>query len=225
MLKFNDPFATDCIADDVWGQTSFTNRSRPGTPTASSLNMNSVFSAGVEVDAANNLWVADSGNSRVLRFPAGSKTADLVLGQSSFTTADSGSGANQMNRCTGVRVHPVTGEVFVLDGEAASNGRLLIFTPPFSSGMSAARIIGQASTSDSPDGLHYARGFCFDPQDTNAVWVADGGHRRILKFHTRTGAMLDVIGFNNFTNTGGQQLPWLGWHDSRHGSVRRVHQF
>jgi sugar lactone lactonase YvrE len=209
VLKFNDPFATDCIADDVWGQTSFTNRSRPGTPTASSLNMNFVFSAGVEVDAANNLWVADSGNSRVLRFPAGSKTADLVLGQSSFTTANTGSGANQMNRCTGVRVHPVTGEVFVLDGEEASNGRLLIFTPPFASGMSAARIIGQASSSESPDGLHYARGFCFDPQDTNAVWVADGGHRRILKFDTHTGAMLDVIGFNNFTDTGGSN--YRGW--------------
>lgn len=209
VLKFNDPFATDFIADDVWGQTSFTNRTTPGTPSASSLNMNSVFSAGVEVDAANNLWVADSGNSRVLRFPPGSKTADLVLGQSSFTTANSGSRANQMNRCTGVRVHPVTGEVFVLDGEAASNGRLLIFTPPFSSGMSAARIIGQASNSDSPDGLHYARGFCFDPQDTKAVWVADGGHRRILKFQNRTGAMLDVIGFNNFTDIGGNN--YHGW--------------
>ena len=214
VLKFNDPFATDCIADDVWGQTSFTNRSRPATPSASSLNMNFVFSAGVEVDAANNVWVADSGNSRVLRFPAGSKTADLVLGQSSFTTADSGSGADQMNRCTGVRVHPVTGEVFVLDGEEASNGRLLIFTPPFSSGMSAARIIGQASSSDSPDGLHYARGFCFDPQDSNAVWVADGGYRRILKFDTRTGAMLDVIGFDNFTNTGGNN--YHGWDGTIH---------
>jgi sugar lactone lactonase YvrE len=214
VLKFNDPFGTDCIADEVWGQTSFTNRSHPGTPTASSLNMNSVFSAGVEVDAATNLWVADSGNSRVLRFPAGSKTADLVLGQSSFTTADTGSGASQMNRCTGVRVHPVTGEVFVLDGEAASNGRLLIFTPPFSSGMSAARILGQASSDDSPDGLHYARGFCFDPRDTNAVWVADGGYRRILKFHTRTGDMLDVIGFNNFNNTGGNN--YHGWDGTIH---------
>ena len=116
VLKFNDPFATDCIADDVWGETSFTNRSSPATPSASSLNLTRGPSAGVEVDAANNLWVADSGNSRVLRFRAGSKTADLVLGQSSFTTADSGSGANQMNGCTGVRVHPVTGEVFVLDG-------------------------------------------------------------------------------------------------------------
>jgi hypothetical protein len=59
----------------------------------------------------------------LLPFPAGSKTANLVLGQSSFTTAYSGTAANRMTKCTGVRVHPVTGEVFVLDGESAPNGR------------------------------------------------------------------------------------------------------
>jgi sugar lactone lactonase YvrE len=224
VLKFNDPFATDCIADDVWGQTSFTNRSRPGTPTASSLNLQweygstiGAFSAGVDVDAAGNLWVADSGNHRVLRFPTGAKTANLVLGQSSFTTRTSGSGLNQMNKCTGVRLHPITGELFVLDGENASNCRLMIFTPPFSNGKSAARILGKASSGSSPDGLHYARGFCFDPADTNAVWVADGGHGRILKFHTITGAMLDVIGFTNFTEVGtGNLRAWDGSLDGIH---------
>ena len=225
VLKFNDPFATDCIADDVWGQVNFTNRSRPGTPSASSLNIQwefgstiGVFSAGADVDAESNLWVADSGNNRVLRFPAGSKTANLVLGQSSLTTAYSGSGANQMTKCTGVRVYPVTGEVFVLDGESAPNCRLMIFTPPFFNGQSAARIIGKASSSaNSADGLHYARGFCFDPQDTNVAWVADGGHGRIVKFHTRTGAMLDVIGFNDFSSTGtGSYQGWDGTVDDMH---------
>ena len=225
VLKFNDPFATDCIADDVWGQTNFTNRSRPGTPSASSLNLQweygstiGVFSAGVDVDTSNNVWVADSGNNRVLRFPSSSKTANLVLGQSSFTTQYGGTGANQMTKCTGVRVHPVTGEVFVLDNEAAPNCRLMIFKPPFTSGMSAARIIGKASSStNSADGLHYSRGFCLDPQETNAVWVADGEHGRIVKFNTQSGAKLEVIGFNNFTDTGtGNYIGWDGGIDSLH---------
>src|SRR5262245_19508811 len=113
VLKFNDPFATDAIADDVWGQTSFTNRNTPDPPTASSLRLQwasaGVFSAGVDIDTAGNLWVADSGNHRVLRFPAGSKTANLVLGQSSFTTSLAGFGLNQMWKPTAVRLHPVTG--------------------------------------------------------------------------------------------------------------------
>jgi Chitobiase/beta-hexosaminidase C-terminal domain/NHL repeat len=222
ILKFNDPFATDSVADDVWGQTSFTTRSRPATPSASSLNLQweygttiGVFSAGVDVDASNNLWVADSGNNRVLRFPPGSKSANLVLGQSTFTTSYSGTGLNQMTKCTGVRLHPVTGELFVLDGESAPNCRLMIFTPPFSNGQSAARIIGKASSSSSPDGLNYARGFCFDPTDTNGVWVADGGHGRIVKFNTQTGAMVDVIGFNNFSSIGtGNYHGWDGSIDA-----------
>jgi sugar lactone lactonase YvrE len=67
VLKFNDPFATDGTADDVWGQTSFTNRTTPNPPTASSLRLQweygttvGVFSAGVDIDAQGNLWVADS---------------------------------------------------------------------------------------------------------------------------------------------------------------------
>jgi len=34
ILKFNDPFATDSIADDVWGQTNFTNRGLADAPSA-----------------------------------------------------------------------------------------------------------------------------------------------------------------------------------------------
>ena len=50
---------------------------------------------GLAVDDSGNLWVADSGNGRVLRFPAPfsvaagtTQTADMVLGQSSFTNKD-----------------------------------------------------------------------------------------------------------------------------------------
>ncbi|HXJ72571.1 MAG TPA: NHL repeat-containing protein, partial [Candidatus Dormibacteraeota bacterium] len=209
VLKFNDPFATDTVADDVWGQTSFTNRTTPNPPTASSLRLQweygttvGVFSAGVEVDNQGNLWVADSGNSRVLRFAPGSKTANLVLGQSSFTTSSSGSGLNQMRKPTGVRLHPVTGELFVLDGEETTTGRLLIFTPPFVNGQSAARAIGQAQPDNEASGLHFARGFCFDPRAAEVVWVADSGNQRILKFNSTTGAMLDVIGFRTVTELG-----------------------
>ncbi len=97
VLKYIDPFETDTIADDVWGQDNFTERAcnqghiRPSDytlctewPHEFSNSRAQVFTAGVEVDSEGNLWVADTGNNRVLRFPAGEKHADLVLGQDYF---------------------------------------------------------------------------------------------------------------------------------------------
>jgi hypothetical protein len=208
VLKFNDPFATDTIADDVWGQTSYTNRSIASPPSASSLNIWPISfgppAAGVDVDTAGNLWVADCGNNRVLRFPSGSKTADLVLGQTSFTTANSGFAPSEMWKPKGVRVHPLTGELFVIDGEESPSCRIMVFAPPFTNGQAASRVFGQPH-------LNFARGFTLDPRDSNAVWVTDAGHSRILKFHSGTGVMLDVIGSTDFNvNSPGQYVAYNG---------------
>lgn len=111
VLKYNDPFKTDTVADAVWGQADFYHRglNRTGDPVGAVVNgiwpnegkmANNTLSGGVgggdntgggiEVDSEGNLWVADLGNGRVLRFPfdpsSGEprKEADLVLGQKSF---------------------------------------------------------------------------------------------------------------------------------------------
>jgi uncharacterized protein (TIGR03437 family) len=82
-------------ADIVLGQKDFTTAlvnypsGSATTPTNSSLYR----PVGLLVDASGNLYVADSGNGRVLRFPApfaytgpAPEPADLVLGQQNFTT-------------------------------------------------------------------------------------------------------------------------------------------
>ena len=49
------------------------------------------YPVSVRLDAANNLYVADSQNMRVLMFLPGSTTVTQVLGQGgSFTTSSSG---------------------------------------------------------------------------------------------------------------------------------------
>jgi len=81
-------------ADIVLGQADFTTAlanfpsGSPNTPNSSGLYR----PVGLVVDAQGNLYVADSLNGRVLRFPApfsytgtAPEPADLVLGQSSFT--------------------------------------------------------------------------------------------------------------------------------------------
>lgn len=244
VLKYNDPFGTDQIADDVWGQPDFTTRARTGIINATNLSLDwtggeQVFCAGVDVDSAGNLWVTDNGNNRVLRFPPGSHTANLVLGQSSFTSATAKPYVltpplNMMNRPLAVHVHPTTGEVYVMEGEQTPTGRILVFKPPFSNGMAADRAIGAPTDwraiDDTPDsteapyytrvgfdtehwwvrtssGLHWARGFAFDPIDPYRIWVGDGGAKRILQFDATTGAMTDVLGFRDFNAIGDDTTP------------------
>ncbi len=209
VLKYNDPFATDQIADQVWGQTSFTNRSpnntiTPPATSAATLYSQSAYSSGAEVDADGNIWVADTCNNRVVCFTNGATRATLVLGQSTFTANSSGSTLNRMCQPSGVRVHPQTHEVFVLDGRSdmGSNPllgpRIMVFRPPFSNGMSANRAFSQTNQFGT-NLLFWSRGFCLDPSDSNMVWVADGANSRIIKFNHVTGQPLDCIGQPNLT--------------------------
>lgn len=159
VLKYLSPFTTDTIADEVWGQEDFTgvycNRTQvftsPGNPnlnngqpdpTNSSLCFSSTFSggAGVVLDSQGNLWVADGGNNRVLRFPAGSRVADLVLGQTGFTSGPKTPG-NTLDKFQSPNslTFDSNGNLYVSDG---GNNRVLLFQPPFTTGMRAVSTFG-----------------------------------------------------------------------------------
>jgi len=150
VLKYNDPFGTDTVADEVWGQADFggdePNRGKASAG-ANTLKL-SADRAGVALDPGGNLWVTDSGNNRVLRFPKNaetgvvSKDADLVLGQPDFS-ASSESG---FTRTLAQMWYPIDvefdsrGRLYVCDGISNNSaGRILVFEPPFRSGMPAAR--------------------------------------------------------------------------------------
>jgi len=152
VLFYTDPFVTDVKADAVWGQPDFSGNkcngngfytTIPNPPTASSLCFFSVDSSGsgVFLDPSGNLWVADGGNNRVLRFPRDSQTnrpgkiADLVFGQPNFTSGGDWSGGSGLNRMAGPSSVAMDGQgvVYVSD---TGNNRILKFVPPFSNGMS-----------------------------------------------------------------------------------------
>jgi hypothetical protein len=158
VLKFNTPFSTDTVADAVYGQPTFAANGCNGAadwnnipaPTAATLcfwypndlEHGTSEGSGVRLDASGNLWVADGGNNRVLRFKKTSSgistTADVVLGQSSFTTRDSGSALNQLWSPSAL-LFDASGKLYVTD---AGNRRALVFTPnasgAFTSGQSGA---------------------------------------------------------------------------------------
>ena len=187
VLKYEAPFENDSIADQVWGQLDFSkthcNRGE-NRPSANTLCFDSEttrrrpegagtnYGSGAELDPQGNLWVADSGNNRVLRFPVDietgriSETADLVLGQESFDSFDSGSELDEMYSPSSVAVGPGA-LLYVAD---AYNHRVLVFEPPFETGMSAQGVFG--SDLRSPNGLEA------DP-DGRGLWVHDAGNRRV----------------------------------------------
>ena len=97
------------------------------TPSATSLYV----PRGIAVDSSGNLWVADFGNNRILRYPRpvdqqGRITADTVLGQTNFTSSSIGvASASSLNSPSAVAIGPA-GEVFVtpasVDGTFVCDG-------------------------------------------------------------------------------------------------------
>ena len=181
-------------ASRVIGQPSFTavqaNVGQP-SPFATSLSSPS----GVEV-SPNRLFIADTGNHRVLTYETGdagpAALPNAVLGQANFTSGDANRGSaadgSTLSSPTDVAVSDTvvlngsTGAVFVAD---SGNHRVLQFTSPRpSTGDAAVVALGQvdlmttmagvsATALDTPTDVHLAAA-------TGELWIADSGNHRIV---------------------------------------------
>ena len=177
ILKFDSPFETDSVADGVWGQTNYNNilcNKGFARPTAKSLCLHShsnrfqvtYYGNGVALDDAGNMWVADGGNNRVLRFPFDHATetiadsADVVLGQIDMERAYTGDKPGEFHAPSAVAFDS-DGWLYVAD---TGNDRVLVFEPPFESGMQASRVV------DSEFSLPVS--VVVDPFD-RGVWIND----------------------------------------------------
>ncbi len=132
-------FANGAMADMVIGQQDFTstNPLGPGTEFNSGL----YYPAGLAVDARGDLFVADSGNNRVLRYPRPFDNPrpalpDLVIGQRTLTARDANKDPDTAtisgrtlrlfhnNAVYGAMLFDRDGNLFVADG---GNHRVLRF--------------------------------------------------------------------------------------------------
>jgi sugar lactone lactonase YvrE len=165
--------------------------------------------AGIAFDSSGNLWVADAYNNRVLRFPATLANgigADVEIGQTSFIGSSAATSQSGLHNPTAVTFDP-SGNLWVTD---AFDNRILRFAPPFTSGMSANLVIGQASFTTSlglsittQSSLYSPWNIAFD--SSGNLWVADCGDNRVLRFAPPFSNGLNanlVIGQSGFTTFG-----------------------
>ena len=211
VLEWNDAasFTNGAPADLVIGQPDFLSNGCNGTGATVSANT-LCYPAGVAVDGSGNLYVADSGNNRVLEYtnPAGScdnvfpcvgGAANLVFGQSgSFTspdcnddTVDGSSTSADLCDPWGVAVDR-SGNLYVAD---LSNDRVLEYNSPLTNGAAAALVFGQGGSFtssdcdfDTSDGSSTAIDLCSPSgvalDGSGHLYVADGGNNRVVEYNT-----------------------------------------
>jgi sugar lactone lactonase YvrE len=191
VVEYDAALTGDTTADFVFGQGSFTvgQCNGGGAVTANTL----CRPIAVATDPSDNVYVADTGNNRVLEYGvplATDRSADLVFGQlGSFTTKGCNRGGviNARTLCgpTGVFVDP-SGNAFIAD---ATNNRLLEYDTPLSLGVRANRVFGQnrsfASRSCNSGGVGAAslctpRSAAMD--GSRNLYVVDNANNRILEY-------------------------------------------
>jgi uncharacterized protein (TIGR03437 family) len=220
VLRFRKPFAaTDQFPDLCIGQPNFnsTSANYPGgqanSPTDKGIALNNgstAFTAAITFDTAGNLWLTDSGNNRVLRYAAKdispsnvfAPTPNLEIGQLDFFSKQPSLPLNGVGRLTlnqlatpAAIAFDALGRLYIADSDPsnpAALSRVLVFASPFTTGMSASRIMGIPPTQttggppitdpqtfsvamNGPSAIFFLPG-------TQGMGVVDSGYHRILIF-------------------------------------------
>jgi DNA-binding beta-propeller fold protein YncE len=196
--------ANGADADSVLGQTDFNTN-----VTATTQNgMNLPF--GAFLDSSGRLWVADFGNSRVLRFDdaankADGADADGVLGQANFDTIEPVCAQNRMINPRGISLDP-DGRLYVAD---SLNNRILVFEAAagLADGAAASLVLGQSNFTTctfntgglNEYSLNSPSGVFFDPA-LSVLWVVDSANQRVLMYGNTAEMATLVLGQPDFTS-------------------------
>lgn len=190
---------------------------QPDNATAVPLTTQNALSApgGAAFSAALNLlFVADTGNNRVMVFDVGDgvtydEAAVNVLGQSNFTDATAATTQSGMDGPYSVAIDDNNGLLFVLE---ANNSRILAYdiSGGISDGMAATYVLGQSDFTSS-DTATTQSGFDLDENHLEydaaeeRLFVTDEANSRVLAFHLACGIVNgmpahSVLGQPDFTS-------------------------
>jgi sugar lactone lactonase YvrE len=176
VLIYDDPFGTDQVADVVLGQAD----GKCGVAADRLYDPQ-----GVAVDAAGNVYVADTLNCRVLEFDTpltGDQLADRVYGQPDFTHGICDAPVGRLYFPQSVTVDG-SGRLY-----AGSDDRVYAFTNPLSASPGTAGIVydntvGTSSCNGGGEGASTTCGPIAVAADAAGhLYVGDAGNSRILEF-------------------------------------------
>ncbi len=143
VLEFRQPFSSGMAATLVLGNVANAGSEQYCLDPASAGSM--CWPNVLAFDSHGNLWVSDGAFDRVLQFSSPFSTgmaASLVLGQPDMTHSGEPATATLTVMNPYGLAFDSAGNLLVSDDEFQ---RVLIFAPPFQSGMSARTVIGQPS--------------------------------------------------------------------------------
>lgn len=213
-----DSHSNGAPADGVVGQLNMTSRlsNRGGSRNAGSLS----YPKGIAVDSAGNLWVADTTNSRVLKFSrpvSNGENAVLVLGKANFTTYDDNweEPEKKLSFPDGVFVDS-SGNVWVAD---TGGSRVVRFSNPAVNEAAADLVLGQEGfeTAGANRGLGTAgANTLYGPKAVTAdgagnVYIADSGNYRVLKFDLSASTINAVAVWGQASFNGSSSNQGRGW--------------
>ncbi|MHB9155090.1 MAG: hypothetical protein ACYC5N_05270, partial [Endomicrobiales bacterium] len=204
VLKYPAPVTSGMDAGVALGQADLTS----GTAATAQNRMNAPNC--VRLDGAGDLWVADTGNNRVLKFTARATGANaaLELGQANFGAGNANQGlgapaANTLSGPCGIAVDS-GGNVFVADRD---NNRVLYFSTPAVNGTNADKVFGKdnftvsAPVAVASNALSAPTSVELDA--AGILWVADSAYHRVLGYRapfTTKMVARQVLGQPNYTS-------------------------
>jgi uncharacterized protein (TIGR03437 family) len=190
VLRYPKPFSQPAgfqFPNMIIGQTSFSgNSANPGGVKATTLSL-SASRTGLAFDGAGNLWVTDSGNNRVLRYPAAALTAgsngpsaDTAVPQADLVSSVSATSQTSLTALavpTGVTFDPA-GNMLVAD----QLSRVAVYLPGATFNSSARMLLGIAVQPKTPiNNTGFANALAVYATGNN-IFVSDAGNNRVLVY-------------------------------------------
>ncbi len=239
ILRFPKPFnqTGDQLPDMVIGQKTFSAATpNQGASTCSDSSLSLLTTTGAPLqtfpvfDSAGNLWVPDPGNNRALRFNASvlatganAPRADIVLGQTDFITntysPQVGTNATLSLRSVAAPTSIAFdsgGRLFLSESRSSARSRILVYSPPFSSGQAATRLLAANTDVPQPPAVNETQ---LGPSSSalfavgDSIGIADTFYNRLLVYppfdswssNQNYQAAVTVIGQPDFSSSDANQ--------------------
>ncbi|HEV2468879.1 MAG TPA: NHL repeat-containing protein [Candidatus Sulfotelmatobacter sp.] len=201
IVEYKAPFTSGMAASIALGQADLNSSTCATSATALCYPWE-----GLAFDGKGNLFVGDYSNCRIVEYQPPFKTgmaASIAIGQADLTSSNCGTSASALNSPLGL-AFDANGNLWTGD---YTNNRVLEFQAPFTTGMSATVVIGQANFTSST-GSTTASGL-WDPYDVSFdnkgnLYVADYDNNRTVMYagpFTNGMSATTVLGAPDFTTS------------------------